>query len=49
MLIKPEFLTVWALEGIVVEGEKKTLLIDIYHGNWLDKQEELVVKALQEL
>jgi len=49
MLIKPEFLTVWALGGIVVEGEKKTLLTDIHHGNWLDKQEEPVVKASQEL
>ena len=49
MLIKPEFLAVWALEGIVVEDEKKTLLTSIHHRNWLDKQEEPVVKASQEL
>jgi len=37
VLIKPEFLTIWALEGIIVEDEEKDLLTDIYYGNYHGK------------
>jgi len=33
VLIKPEFLAVCIMEGMAVEDEKKTLLIDIRHRN----------------
>ena len=49
MLIKPKFLIIQILEGLVVENEEKTLLTDICYGNQLSKQEELVAKAMQKL
>jgi len=47
--IKPEFLAVWVLKGIAVEGEERILLRNIHWGNVLEKQEESVAKAAREL
>ena len=46
VLIKPEFLTIWILEGMTVENKEKNLLTDIYCGNYLNKQEKPVAKAI---
>ena len=42
--IVPEFLNVWALEGITIESEKKAF--DICYVDWPEKQEESVAKAV---
>jgi len=49
VLLKLEFLIVWALKNITVEGKEKALLKDIRYGNWLGRQEELIVRAAREL
>jgi len=49
VLIKPKFLVVCVMEDIVVEDEEKTLLTDICYENQIDKQEESVVRAVQNL
>jgi len=46
VLIMPEFLIFYVIEGIVMEGKKKTLLMDIHYRNWMDKQEKPVAKAV---
>lgn len=45
VLIHPEFFTVCTLEDFILEGEKYSILTDIYYGNQSGKQEKLVIKA----
>ena len=42
--IVPEFFNVWALEGIIIESEKKAF--DICYVDWPEKQEESVAKVV---
>jgi len=49
VLIKLKFLVVCVMEDIIVEDKEKTLLTDICYENQIDKQEELVVRAIQNL
>jgi len=46
VLIILEFLAVYVIEGIVVEGKKKTLLMNIHYRNWINKQGKPVAKAV---
>ena len=49
VLLRPELLAIWALEGVQLEGPKKDILREICQGNQKGDQEELVAKAAREL
>jgi len=45
VLLRPEFLTVCALEGVELAGVEQKILSDIRKGNWKGDQEEPIAKA----
>ena len=49
VLLRPELIAVWALEGLYLEGPEQDMLREICQGNQKDDQEEPVVKAAREL
>jgi len=49
VLLRPELLTIRALEGVQLEGPEKDILREIYQGNQKGDQEEPVAKAVREL
>jgi len=49
VLLRPELLTIQALEGVQLEGPEKDILREIRQGNWKGDQEEPVAKAVREL
>jgi len=49
VLLWPELLAIWALEGVQLEGPEKDILKEIRQGNQKGDQEEPVAKAVREL
>jgi len=49
VLLRPEFLTVRALEGVELAGIEQKILSDIRKGNQNGDQEEPIAKVAQEL
>jgi hypothetical protein len=49
MLLRPEFFTVHALEGIMVEGSERDILKEVWKGIRDGKSEDAVVLAMKEL
>jgi len=49
ILLRPELLAIWALEGVQLEGPEKDILREIRQGNQKGDQEEPVAKAVREL
>jgi len=49
VLLRPELLTIQALEGVQLEGQEKDILREIRQGNQKGDQEEPVAKAVREL
>jgi len=49
VLLWPELLAIWALEGVQLEGLEKDILREIRQGNQKGDQEEPVAKAAREL
>jgi len=49
VLLKPEFFTVRAMEGVDIEGEEKEILSEIWQGVKKGNQHDPVVKATREL
>jgi len=49
VLLRPELIAVWALEGLYLEGPEQDMLREICQENQKDDQEEPVVKAAREL
>jgi len=49
VLLRPELLAIWALEGVQIEGPEKDILKEIRQGNQRGDQEEPVAKAAREL
>jgi len=49
VLLRPELIAVWALEGLYLEGPEQDMLREICQGNQKDDQEEPVVKVAREL
>ena len=48
VLLRPELLTIQALEGVQLEGQEKDILREIRQGNQKGDQEEPVAKAARE-
>jgi len=49
VLLRPELIAVWALEGLHLEGLERDMLREIRQGNQKGEQEEPVAKAAREL
>jgi len=49
VLLRPELIAVWALEGLHLEGLERDMLREIHQGNQRGNQEEPVAKAAREL
>ena len=49
VLLRPELLTVRALEGVQLEGLEQDILREIRQGNQKGDQKELVAKVVREL
>jgi len=49
VLLRPELLTIQALEGVQLEGPEKDILREIRQGNQKGDQEESVAKVVREL
>jgi len=49
VLLQPEFLVVYALEGVKLTGVEQKILSDIRKGNQNRDQEKLIAKTAQEL
>jgi len=49
VLLQPELIAVWALEGLHLEGLKRDMLREIHQRNQRGEQEEPVAKAAREL
>ena len=49
VLLRPELIVIWALEGLHLEGPEQDMLREIRQGNQKDDQEEPIAKAAKEL
>jgi len=49
VLLRPELLAIWALEGVQLEGPEKDILREIRQENQKEDQEKPVAKAAKEL
>jgi len=49
VLLRPELIAVWALEGLHLEGPERDMLREIRQGNQKGEQEEPIAKAAREL
>ena len=45
VLLMPELFAIWALEGLVIQGEEVSILADIQKGNQEGLYEDVVAKA----
>ena len=49
MLLKQEFLAVWALKDVAMKYKEQNIIIEFHYRNCLNQQEEPVVKIVRKL